>query len=926
MAARADVAVGRVAEEIGNAGWASQRSAAGFANRAVLRFSGEWHSARASFARKTSIFGETSWGNVVKNTDTHSVTCGCGRLWGPLLILLFVFPLSATALARSIDLGKSAWRRYPYRLRLVRSLPLASYQEVFVTDLDQNGVSEFLLYPSPESILRQGPLRITTYTLCGEQAQIIQEEPLRGVVYPGEVREANVLDDPGDELVIPYRKGNELRCHIWNYQTLARRDHLLYTRQPPDSAWDPTIRPMATVDADFDGNPEILFYLYTGYSLIPRGWILLDPQTGEVRQQAFFGGPPDMTWPCLTRDFDNDGHLEVVIGTNAPENHFELNGISDLWSYVLVYDLVTGKREFTRIMGPFYGGTVILGPGPTPDTWLTEYSGLSSNGTGHGSSRLSLFRWKSQVPVREVTLTGRFRSRLGPDYDGDGHGDIYCMLRDRKEFWVLSPSLKLLDKVRVQNLSKAPHPGPFRLEMADVNSDGDKELILLLDENTYILDHRLNPLAAVPRTRQRFCGLFNRGTGEPPFLVTTDWLRQNERSAYLWQMVPTPLFVRYGPSRKAIYAALSAFILGGVVVTFVALRRARLSNRLLHLSLESAGLQVVVVNDQGRVMFVWGQQFLPVQVGKRLRDACSHKSAAVLLRTIEEWQQSGHLARRQLSLPPARFTPSLTVDLEIAPRGRQVLLIIRASDQADRTFRQQWQAAAQRLAREIDVPLAVINEAISQQVPEETQNGQVAPNTVHQVHRHAQNLRAAVRRFIKLTNPSIRDLQPQDLQTFLKEWSEKRKATLPQGIELVVDVAGGLRPLVADADQLTEALDDLLENAVAAMPDGGLVRVSVRHEHAFRHGGEEEPRDYLVIEVKDSGKGIPAELLGKIFEPDFPGNSDGSGVSLFIVRRIVEDHGGFVDISSATGVGTIVSLYFPVENGPAQRGEPPRSA
>ncbi len=828
-----------------------------------------------------------------------------------LLFLPILFALPRPASARTIDLGKSAWRRYPYRATLVRTIPLFDYEEVLVTDLDRNGVSEFLMYPSPIYVLEHGPLRITRYTLRGEQAQTIQQEPIRGVVYPGELREMDVLKDQGNELVITYRRGNQLWCHIWNYQTLTRRDYLLYTHQPPDSTWDPTISPMATLDADFDGNPEILFYVFAGYALMPRGWILLNPRTGKIQQQAFFGSPPDMTWPCLARDFDEDGHLEIVIGTNAPENHFELNGVSDLWSYVLIYDLVTGKREFTRVMGPFYGGTRILGPGPTPDTWIAEYSKLGGNSTNQTGSRLSLFRWKSEVPVREVPLSGRFRSTLGPDYEGDGHGDIYCMLSDKREFWVFSRGLKLLDRVRLKNLAENPHPGQFTLRMVDVNGDDEKEIVLLLGERTYIFDRNLHPLAVVPKSRQLFCGVFQRGTGERPYLVTYDWLRQDLRSAYVWRLEPTPVLARYAPSRRTLYAILGVLILGSIVATYATLRRTRLSNRLLRLSLESAGLQVVAVNGDGRVAPVWGPPLLPIQEGKSLHESCRNKFTESLLRTVDEWQRSGRLSRKQLTLPPMPSGPPLAVDLEVAPKGRQLLLIIRPADEAERGSRRQWQTLAQRLAREIDAPLAAIDQTLEKFSREDQQTDRHASSNSEEARQHAQKVHAAVQRFLKLADPSCRDLQPQDLHVLLKRWSDRRTATLPQKVELVVNIPEGLQRLVADADQIIEALDDLLDNAITAMPEGGLVRVNVRQEHAFRHGGDSEPRDYLVIEVKDSGKGIPPDLLGKIFEPGFTGPTDGAGVGLFVVRKIVEDHGGFVDISSAPGVGTIVSLYFP---------------
>ncbi|NOZ56847.1 MAG: hypothetical protein GXO73_08695, partial [Calditrichaeota bacterium] len=465
------------------------------------------------------------------------------------LSLSFALSIPLISLARDIDLGESAQRRYPFRAELSKVLQLQANEHVMVTDLDRNGVSELVFHPARRYVRQHGPLQLALYTVVSEQAQMIQQEPILGPVVPTAVREMDVLDAPGNELVITYLRNNELRCRIWNYQRVIRRDYLLYRRHTiSDSVWDATATPVAVLDANFDGKNEILFYLYAGYAHMPRGWLLLDPETGVILQKAYFGGPPNVTEQCLARDFDNDGHLELVLGTNAPENHFELNGVSDVWVYVLAYDLVTGEREFSKIMGPFYGGAKILGPGPTPDTWITSYHGMGGS-VRPSRSRLSLFRWKSTVPVRELPFTSRFLAYRGPDYDGDGADDIYCLLVDKMEFWVVSDKLSVLAKASLKNPPQGSLPGTFfEIKIVDVDLDGQKEIILNLGESLYILNKDLKPLAAIRTPKQSFRGIFNRGAGEPSFLVTEDWLELGDRKVHLWQLEPTPVLARYAPS------------------------------------------------------------------------------------------------------------------------------------------------------------------------------------------------------------------------------------------------------------------------------------------------------------------------------------------------------------------------------------------
>ena len=104
-------------------------------------------------------------------------------------------------------------------------------------------------------------------------------------------------------------------------------------------------------------------------------------------------------------------------------------------------------------------------------------------------------------------------------------------------------------------------------------------------------------------------------------------------------------------------------------------------------------------------------------------------------------------------------------------------------------------------------------------------------------------------------------------------------------------------------DELSEVLVNLFENA----RDAGATRVEVR---AARSGRESAgPADQAArIEVRDDGRGIPAELLPRVFEPRFSTTTSGSGLGLAIARRLVEGWGGTIAIASTQGAGTAVTL------------------
>lgn len=126
----------------------------------------------------------------------------------------------------------------------------------------------------------------------------------------------------------------------------------------------------------------------------------------------------------------------------------------------------------------------------------------------------------------------------------------------------------------------------------------------------------------------------------------------------------------------------------------------------------------------------------------------------------------------------------------------------------------------------------------------------------------------------------------------------------PDSVRIERDLAEGLPPLMVDADQVRLVLDNLLSNAMQAMPDGGVLTVRTRSV-----GGRVE------ISVEDTGVGIAPEHLERIFEPLFTTKSKGIGLGLSLAKRLAEANDGTIRAESAVGRGT----RFLVEIG---RGKP----
>jgi signal transduction histidine kinase len=152
---------------------------------------------------------------------------------------------------------------------------------------------------------------------------------------------------------------------------------------------------------------------------------------------------------------------------------------------------------------------------------------------------------------------------------------------------------------------------------------------------------------------------------------------------------------------------------------------------------------------------------------------------------------------------------------------------------------------------------------------------------------------------VRLPRPK---LEREDLGAIATAVMEFARAELSKGgIALELSVAAGLPEVAADENQLRQALLNLVRNAREAMPSGGKLRVEVAA------GGAGQVR----MSIVDTGSGIPAEHLGKIFDPFFSTKEKGTGLGLALVQQILAEHGGRIEVASPPGGGTTFTLTLP---------------
>ncbi len=157
-----------------------------------------------------------------------------------------------------------------------------------------------------------------------------------------------------------------------------------------------------------------------------------------------------------------------------------------------------------------------------------------------------------------------------------------------------------------------------------------------------------------------------------------------------------------------------------------------------------------------------------------------------------------------------------------------------------------------------------------------------------------------------------------DLVAIFHELRPLLRRLIGTHIDFQWNVPEKLAAIVADASNIEQVIVNLVVNARDAMPDGGRIEVSAR-ECQLEAGSpalpvEAKPGTFLEIKVADSGTGINPEVLPRIFEPFFTTKEagKGTGLGLSTVYSIVRQQGGWIQVQSEVGVGTVFTIYQPV--------------
>ena len=216
------------------------------------------------------------------------------------------------------------------------------------------------------------------------------------------------------------------------------------------------------------------------------------------------------------------------------------------------------------------------------------------------------------------------------------------------------------------------------------------------------------------------------------------------------------------------------------------------------------------------------------------------------------------------------------------------------------------------LAHEIKNPLTSLL-TFSRHLPRRFEDADFREKFLSVVPRELERINTIVERLLELARPARLTFKPLRLPALLERVLELYGDRLEaQDIRVVREWRREVPAIWADQETLYRALMNLVANALDAMPRGGTLTLRVGWSDAETLANARAGARRMAVEVEDSGMGIAPTDLDRVFNPFFSTKEGGTGLGLALTQKIVEDHGGSIDVRSSSGAGALFRILLPL--------------
>lgn len=665
--------------------------------------------------------------------------------------------------------------------------------------------------------------------------------------------------------------------------------------------WYAMIYPNALSDIDSDGRPELVCSAYDGFTADPRGLVVYDFDTGKIKWK--FETASNLT-SILIGDYDGDGNNEIITSNRANRNTEDIrNQIDDMNCWIAVLD-VTGKLLYHTKYTDGYSQLQLV-EADTDQDGRKEIYGLNITwGSQNIKNSVSIIEWDGKNIKRKKTwaLSSTFEQSLDNVIlnDMDENGKWRLLLTDKAHgLTVLDKELRPVEHNFKEFISVI-------YDVEDVNNDGIKEVLVRNANGEFVvLDDDFS-------VRARLRNPFPEAKNVTGYFVSTGFNNPGRIAISTGRNVKYYHFVRE-PWHALAFRIVRAYsgvlclllLLGWMRMLFLARIRRKRDMAIT----DGLGVGLIETNGRGRLQFAnkYAASLYPA-LAKKGRKPKLQLIAPELWSSLMLCGQS-HSIGFEMGIVPEGSDASVNHRIWLLAHrrifGKYIIIIMpKIRPVEDLEAKLAWADIARRLSHNVRHHITNVILAISEL---ESNRGidSEGMKSLSLIRIEIDKVRTFTHSFQRFTELEDYSLKLQDIIPSMEH--NISHLVLPENVKLLKSWNMHSIMALIEPIRFEEALHNILNNAVEAMPSGGNLLVTARE---FPAGSSPQGNLTILVEVEDSGKGIPAKYLEEIWKPFFTTNPSGTGIGIPESRKIIESMGGKMLIHSEEGVGTVVSFWL----------------
>ncbi len=656
-------------------------------------------------------------------------------------------------------------------------------------------------------------------------------------------------------------------------------------------------------DLHKDFSPELLFTVHAGLAMHPRGLYVFDIARRQIVAKFENNATKEK---FLIYDLNGDGVDEIIVLGKANGNGEQNAPYTDWKNWVFILD------QNLKLLAP------ALSFGSFPS--CVEMLPMQISGKRY--ILISHYRAAPAYVTRPfgfllVNSEGRFARKIyfnNPEMVGytialvpDGAKQYIYFSVERGQLLKFNTNFQVVKEIKHA-------PNNFKIQMVyDVNKDGKPDIIVKSADGIRVYDQNLCLLGKTNVEGE----ISIRQCGEEAF---PEMGINGAGFHYRFKIRRNPL---YG-WLPGIFVGLFVLLIGLLQLGSVVLTRILTFFSYFEFSIRKTSNAVVLLKRNGHILYFNAQTQtllnLKEPLKKNMPAHVAFEEYPDILTCLDKSLQSGQPQKKDLVVNKGSL--NIKGEIRVVPFKTKFnyiyayLMEIKDFTTPVLTERHQaWSRTVRRMAHDIKTPLGSvmlnierIQQKIEDMAPEILKStGEDFQMTLTEIKR----IQELTKHFLKFTNLEAPSIQPVEIEKIIRNTLQHFQAYLNDGLHVELNLEQQAFTLYADSKQLEMALQIFIENSIDAMKGKGKILIT----SVLVQNLEKQLRDELEIEIADNGPGIPPDIRDRIFEPFFTNKKDGTGMGLAIAQKIINDHGGEVEVISKKHFGAVFRIVLPVKRG-----------